>query len=105
MLGEMASQVKSARPRYPGFAEDPPAEFERPIVKRMTRPFRDAAFATAVKAAYGDTCAMTELKIINGGGRSEVQAAHIRPVAEAGPDLFATALRSVAPCTGCLIVA
>jgi putative restriction endonuclease len=29
---------------------------------------------------------MTGVKIINGGGRSEVQAAHIRPVAAAGPD-------------------
>jgi putative restriction endonuclease len=29
---------------------------------------------------------MTGLKIINGGGRPEVQAAHIRPVAESGPD-------------------
>jgi putative restriction endonuclease len=29
---------------------------------------------------------MTGLKIINGGGRSEVQAAHIRPGSENGPD-------------------
>ena len=29
---------------------------------------------------------MTGLRIINGGGRPEVQAAHIRPVAESGPD-------------------
>jgi putative restriction endonuclease len=87
VLGEMTSPVESAHPRYPGFAEDPPAEFERPIVERVVaRPFRDAAFAAAVKAAYGDTCAMTGLKIINGGGRSEVQAAHIRPIAQAGPD-------------------
>ena len=50
------------------------------------RPFRDAAFAVAVKRAYGDTCAFTGLKIINGGGRAEAQAAHIRPVADAGPD-------------------
>jgi len=33
-----------------------------------------------------DTCAVTGLKLINGGGRSEVQAAHIRPVADRGPD-------------------
>lgn len=66
---------------------DEPAAFERPIVERMTtRPFRDAAFAVAVKFAYEDTCAITGLKIIDGGGRSEVQAAHIRPVAASGPD-------------------
>jgi hypothetical protein len=50
------------------------------------RPFREAAFAGSIKAAYDDTCAFTGLKIINGGGRSEVQAAHIRPVNSSGPD-------------------
>lgn len=61
--------------------------FNRPIVERVVaRPFRDAAFSRNVKLAYADTCAITGLKIINGGGRSEVQAAHIRPVASHGPD-------------------
>ena len=61
--------------------------FKRPIIERMVaRPFRDAAFARHVKTAYGNTCAMTGLKIINGGGRAEVQAAHIRPVEFDGPD-------------------
>jgi len=39
-----------------------------------------------VKSAYEDTCAVTGLRIVNGNGRSEVQAAHIRPVAASGPD-------------------
>jgi putative restriction endonuclease len=74
-----------------GFAEEH-ADYEpetalHPLVQQiLQRPFRDRAFSSAVKAAYGDTCAVTGLKIINGGGRSEVQAAHIRPVADAGPD-------------------
>lgn len=69
-----------------GVAENIP-EFERPIVERViARPFRDAAFAVAIKEAYHDTCAMTGLKIINGGGRAEVQAAHIQPVSKNGPD-------------------
>jgi len=69
-----------------GFAE-PQVPFERPILERMIRkPFRDAAFARQVKAAYGARCAMTGLRIVNGGGRPEVQAAHIRPVADGGPD-------------------
>lgn len=69
-----------------GLAEEP-ATFERPLVERVVaRPFRDAAFSAAVKTAYDNTCAITGLKIINGGGRSEVQAAHIRPVASSGPD-------------------
>lgn len=68
-------------------SEEEPAVFERPIVEQLVaRPFRDVAFAVAVKAAYADTCAMTGLKIVNGGGRTEVQAAHIRPVAHQGPD-------------------
>jgi putative restriction endonuclease len=75
-------------------ADDPPqglaeeqATFDRPIIERVTnRPFRDAAFSSAIKVAYSNTCAFTGLKIINGGGRSEVQAAHIRPVADRGPD-------------------
>jgi len=59
----------------------------RPLIEKMVaRPFRDRAFSTSVKTAYHDTCAMTGFKIINGGGRSEVQAAHIRPVADHGPD-------------------
>lgn len=67
--------------------EEEGVPFERPIVEIVSmRPFREAAFAVSVKAAYENTCAMTGLKIINGGGRAEVQAAHIRPVAAGGPD-------------------
>jgi putative restriction endonuclease len=70
-----------------GFSDQEQAIFDRPLVERLVvRPFREAAFAGAVKTAYGDTCAMTGLKIVNGGGRTEVQAAHIRPVADSGPD-------------------
>jgi putative restriction endonuclease len=83
-------QFESPDPRAPaprpGFAE-PPATFERPIIERVVaRRFRDAAFSASIKAAYDDTCGLTGLKIINGGGRSEVQAAHIRPVAASGSD-------------------
>jgi putative restriction endonuclease len=61
--------------------------FERPIIEQIvSRPFREAAFVVSVKEAYGNTCAVTGLQIINGGGRAEVQAAHIRPVAHQGPD-------------------
>lgn len=67
--------------------EEESKPFERPIIERIVaRPFRDAAFAVSVKAAYDNTCAMTGLQIINGGCRAEVQAAHIRPVAAGGSD-------------------
>jgi putative restriction endonuclease len=74
-------------PGWPAGMAEEPATFQRPIIERVVaRPFRDAVFASAVKEAYDNTCAITGLKIINGGGRSEVQAAHIRPVADNGPD-------------------
>jgi len=69
-----------------GFAE-PLAEFDRPIMQQLlNRPFRAAAFSRQVKRAYGNRCAISGLAIRNGGGRPEVQAAHIKPVADGGPD-------------------
>ncbi|MDD9999769.1 MAG: HNH endonuclease [Rhodospirillaceae bacterium] len=64
-----------------------PATVDRPLIQRVvTRPFREAAFSRQVKDAYDHTCAFTGFQIRNGGGRSEVQAAHIRPVKDRGPD-------------------
>ena len=61
--------------------------YQRPIVElTVTRPFRDRAFMRAVREAYENRCAFTGLKLINGGGRPEVQAAHIKSVAQEGPD-------------------
>jgi putative restriction endonuclease len=82
ILGEkLTSEVT-----LPGFSE-PPAPFERPIVEMMvSRPFRERSFMHNVRAAYSNRCAITGLTLINGGGRPEVQAAHIQPVASKGPD-------------------
>lgn len=67
--------------------EDPPDYIERPMIEQLIRrPFRDTAFRRHVRSAYDNTCAVTGLRLINGGGRPEVQAAHIRPVEEGGPD-------------------
>jgi putative restriction endonuclease len=52
----------------------------------INRKIRDANFRRQVCEAYDDRCAVTRLRIINGGGRSEVQAAHIWPVGDGGPD-------------------
>jgi putative restriction endonuclease len=52
----------------------------------VTRPFREEAFRRKVREAYKNTCAFSGLCLVNGGGRPEVQAAHIRPVASSGPD-------------------
>jgi putative restriction endonuclease len=53
----------------------------------VNRKIRDANFRRQVCEAYDDRCAVTGLRIINGGGRSEVQAAHIWGVGEGGPDV------------------
>lgn len=68
-------------------AEPVPEYVVRPVVEQIvSRKFRDVAFRRHVRNAYGNTCAVTGLHLINGGGRPEVQAAHIRPVEADGPD-------------------
>lgn len=54
----------------------------------VNRKIRDANFRRHVCAAYEDRCAVTGLRIVNGGGRSEVQAAHIWGVGDGGPDVI-----------------
>lgn len=64
-----------------------PFEVERSIVQSLlSRPKRDYLFRRAVLAAYDSRCAVTGWKLINGGGRAEAEAAHIRPVEKGGPD-------------------
>jgi putative restriction endonuclease len=53
----------------------------------MSRPIRDRVFRRVILRAYDERCAVTGFKFINGGGRAEVAAAHIRPVEAGGPDL------------------
>ncbi|WP_339744501.1 HNH endonuclease [uncultured Maricaulis sp.] len=70
----------------PGLS-DPPTVFRRPMIEQLvSRRFRDAAFARIIRTTYDARCAITGLKLINGGGRAEMEAAHIRPVADDGPD-------------------
>ncbi len=67
--------------------EQTPWKIERPIVQTLvSRPFRDKAFRRAVLSAYDGRCAVTGWKLVNGGGRLEAEAAHIRPVEHSGPD-------------------
>jgi putative restriction endonuclease len=51
-----------------------------------SRPARDRIFRKVVLHAYDRRCAITGLRLINGGGRAEVDAAHIKPVEHNGPD-------------------
>jgi putative restriction endonuclease len=62
---------------------------ERTRVEIYTsRIVRDRVFRRVVLDAYDCRCAITGLKFINGGGRAEVQAAHIKPVEHHGPDII-----------------
>ncbi|MEQ9635481.1 MAG: HNH endonuclease [Devosia marina] len=64
-------------------------EQERERIAAMTsRAVRDRVFRRVVLSAYDERCAVTGLKLINGGGRAEVAAAHIRPVEHDGPDII-----------------
>ncbi len=49
-------------------------------------------FRRVVLRAYKERCAVTGLRLINGGGRAEVEAAHIRPVEANGPDIISNGL-------------
>lgn len=51
-----------------------------------SRLVRDRVFRRIVLDAYDCRCAVTGLKFINGGGRAEVEASHIKPVEHDGPD-------------------
>lgn len=66
----------------------PIAEQERRIEQiLMNRKIREASFRRKVCDAYDSRCAITGLRIVNGGGKSEAQAAHIWSVADGGPDV------------------
>lgn len=68
-------------------------EQERRIVEFLVnRKIRDASFRRHVIDAYDGRCAVTRLRIINGGGRAEAQAAHIHAVKDGGPDVVTNGL-------------
>lgn len=61
---------------------------QRQRVEQLTsRILRDRVFRKIILRTYDERCAITGLKFINGGGRAEVDAAHIQPVQNNGPDI------------------
>jgi putative restriction endonuclease len=65
----------------------------RERVNQLTnRAVRDRNFRKNVLRAYGERCAITGLRLINGGGRAEVEAAHIKPVEHNGPDIISNGI-------------
>jgi len=75
----------------PGFDEEQvPFRFDEQrdrVSVTVSRILRDRVFRRVVLRAYDERCAITGLKLINGRGRAEVAAAHIRPVEASGPDI------------------
>ena len=68
-------------------------DFERDRISYLTsRPVRDRVFRSKILEAYDCRCALTGFKFINGGGRAEAEAAHIKPVEHAGPDTVSNGL-------------
>jgi putative restriction endonuclease len=80
----------------PGFQENQmPFQFEqeRERVSSLTsRIVRDRIFRKIVLRAYDERCAVTGLKLINGSGRAEATAAHIKPVEARGPDIISNGI-------------
>lgn len=89
-LGLPGDLIEQEERRYDALGsdiDDAPVPFERPVIERLTnRLYRDVAFRRKVRDAYDYRCAMSGLRLRNGGGRPEVQAAHIRPVDKQGSD-------------------
>ena len=53
----------------------------------VNRTVRNRQFRKRVLDVYDRRCALTGMKLINGGGRAEAQAAHIMSVEAGGPDV------------------
>lgn len=87
-LPENLEDIEATRyDRHDGTFNEEALIFRRPVVERLTkRRYRDVAFSRRVREAYDYRCAMSGLTLRNGGGRPEVQAAHIRPVSKNGTD-------------------
>lgn len=75
--------------RIGGLVMEEHASFEVDVERERvafysSRIIRDRVFRRIVLDAYDCRCAVTGLKFINGGGRAEVEAAHIKPVEHHG---------------------
>ena len=91
--------ISEADQTLQAFVESTPEEQKRQIAQMLVnRPLRDWAFRRAVVTAYNETCAVTGLRMVNGGGKAEVQAAHIRPVKHGGPDIVPNGIALSATC-------
>lgn len=92
---ESADPDSPARSHLGGFESQEQAPFlaaQDRVRVDYSRPFRDRIFRRIVLRAYDERCAVTGLKLINGGGRAEVEAAHIKSVEANGPDMVSNGI-------------
>lgn len=80
---EENEELESDRVREEQESFDGPIERDTVLTSRKVR---DRQFRKRVLDAYDRRCALTGMQLINGGGRAEVQAAHIMSVKAGGPD-------------------
>lgn len=97
VLAEDATLPRVDQVQAPSGFEDVQEPYQHEETRDRTRSFssrlvRDRNFRRIVLNAYEERCCVTGLKLINGGGRAEVEAAHIRPVEHNGPDLITNGL-------------
>lgn len=79
----------------PAVLQEEQSAWEGPIDRAtalVSRKVRNRQFRVRVLQAYGSRCALTGMKLINGGGRAETQAAHIMAVEAGGPDVVSNGL-------------
>jgi putative restriction endonuclease len=91
VLPRVSEQIQS-----PAFREEQ-APFELEQIRgrstfSVSRIVRDRIFRRIVLRAYSERCAISGLKLINGNGRAEVAAAHIRAVEANGPDIISNGI-------------
>ena len=79
-------QVETMPTMFGEMGQEP---FEGPVDRAtmlVSRKVRDSKFRRAVLYAYEGRCALTGMRLVNGGGRLETEAAHIMSVGDGGPD-------------------
>lgn len=78
------NKVAEERPKWIG-----PVDRATQLTERKVR---DRQFRKRVLDVYDGRCALTGMKLINGGGRAEAQAAHVMSVEAGGPDTVANGI-------------
>jgi putative restriction endonuclease len=86
---ELMPRIDEAEPFLSAVREEQ-APWDGPVDRATmlsSRKVRDRQFRKRVLDVYDCRCALTGMKLINGGGRAEAQAAHIMSVEAGGPDV------------------